>query len=89
MNIENDEKNRNQSEDSFVTADILRVSYERLESTGLYLVENGHYMLLWIGTNVPQQMLKNLFDTTFLESIDVTQVCWIANYLLKNKINRK
>jgi len=54
--------------------EIVRLSIDRCENEGIYLVETGHSLILWIGTNVNQQVLKGLFNTQYLESIDVTMV---------------
>lgn len=49
----------------------IRCSYERLSDEGLYLVENGLVMYLWIGSNVSTTILQNLFGTPQLQQINI------------------
>ncbi|KAI8853216.1 hypothetical protein BC829DRAFT_383115, partial [Chytridium lagenaria] len=48
----------------------IRVSYERLDPSGLYLVENGQTMYLWVGRNFPPARLQAVFGVDKLESLD-------------------
>ncbi|XP_061087636.1 protein transport protein Sec24C isoform X2 [Conger conger] len=41
----------------------IRVSEERLLRGGLYLLENGQHLFLWVGATAPQELLQNVFGT--------------------------
>ncbi|KXS17082.1 hypothetical protein M427DRAFT_97202 [Gonapodya prolifera JEL478] len=49
----------------------VRASYERMDPAGLYLVENGQAILLWIGRQAPPEILRSLFGVDAHEKIDV------------------
>ncbi|UZJ54787.1 hypothetical protein CBS101457_004107 [Exobasidium rhododendri] len=49
---------------------LLRPSYLRMESHGVYLVENGEYCLLWIGSNVNGKLLEDLYGVSSLDELD-------------------
>lgn len=51
----------------------IRVSYERLDNAGVYLIENGVWMMLWVGRNVPQEFLQAVFGVDRIEAIDIRQ----------------
>jgi len=50
----------------------IRVSVERLSPQGIYVVENGRKVSMWIGMNVPSNILQEIFGTGFVESIDTS-----------------
>jgi len=49
----------------------IRCSYERLKDDGIYLLENGLVMYLWLGQNVSPVTLQNLFGTSSLQQINI------------------
>jgi protein transport protein SEC24 len=49
---------------------ILNLSYERLSSSGIFLLENGHDMFLWIGRAVNPAIIETLFGVQSLEGLD-------------------
>merc|ERR1719231_2030081 len=49
---------------------ILNLSYERLASDGIFLLENGHDLFMWIGRAVNPAILDTLFNTKSLEGVD-------------------
>jgi protein transport protein SEC24 len=53
---------------------ILNLSHERLTSEGLFLLENGYDLFLWIGRNVSPAILDTLFGVSSLEGIDLSQL---------------
>ncbi|KAI9206218.1 Sec23/Sec24 trunk domain-containing protein [Polychytrium aggregatum] len=55
----------------FVLPPGIRVSLERLESTGAYLVENGQQMMIWLGSNISPAFLKDVFGIDSLANIDI------------------
>ncbi|RXM35787.1 Protein transport protein Sec24C [Acipenser ruthenus] len=54
--------------DSLPTA--VRASEERLSKGGLYLLENGLHLFLWVGANVQQELLQSVFNTPSFGQID-------------------
>jgi protein transport protein SEC24 len=53
---------------------ILNLSYERLSSSGIFLLENGHDMFMWIGRAVNPAIIQTLFGLQTLENIDPTSL---------------
>jgi protein transport protein SEC24 len=53
---------------------ILNLSHERLSSEGMFLLENGYDLFLWIGRNVSPAILDTLFGVSSLEGIDPSQL---------------
>ncbi|KAJ3205727.1 COPII coat Sec23p-Sfb3p heterodimer component [Clydaea vesicula] len=49
----------------------IRVSMERLQFNGIYLIENGVSMMMWIGRQCTPQVLKQLFDVEVPEQVDI------------------
>eukprot|EP00128_Syssomonas_multiformis_P002141 Colp12_sorted_trinity150504_noHs@25632 len=52
--------------------DSLRLSYERLEDDGVYLLENGLVMQMWLGRAVDPQWLEQVFGVASPQALDVT-----------------
>lgn len=40
----------------------VRCSEERLSETGVFLLENGQSMFLWLGQACPPDLIQNLFN---------------------------
>ncbi len=51
---------------------ILNLSHERLTTDGMFLLENGYDLFLWIGRNVNPAILDTLFGLSSLENADMT-----------------
>eukprot|EP01038_Epipyxis_sp_PR26KG_P006349 gene6349-8746_t len=51
---------------------ILNLSYERLISEGIFLVENGCDMFMWIGRNVNPAIISTLFGYQSLDNVDIS-----------------
>lgn len=49
----------------------LRCSIEKLQDAGVYLLENGIYMFLWIGMNVASEWVQNVFSVQSAAQIDI------------------
>ncbi|KAI9232353.1 MAG: Sec23/Sec24 trunk domain-containing protein [Podila humilis] len=49
---------------------LVRTSYSRLNPGGAYILENGQRMFLWVGREVAQETLRDLFGISTLEEID-------------------
>ena len=56
--------------DSISAVDKLPITAEKLESGGIYILENGYDMFLMIGKDVPTNTLESLLGVDSLESID-------------------
>ncbi|KAJ3125731.1 Protein transport protein Sec24C [Nowakowskiella sp. JEL0407] len=54
-----------------ILPDAIRVSYERLDRSGIYILENGQQMFVWIGSQTPAELLRIIFGQDALEQIDV------------------
>uniref|UniRef100_A0A646QIX8 Protein transport protein Sec24C n=1 Tax=Hemiscolopendra marginata TaxID=943146 RepID=A0A646QIX8_9MYRI len=58
-----------------VTSDIMpvsvRCSMEKLQDHGVYLLENGIYMFIWIGMNVSSEWVQNVFSVQSAAQIDI------------------
>uniref|UniRef100_A0A8C9WKJ1 SEC24 homolog C, COPII coat complex component n=1 Tax=Scleropages formosus TaxID=113540 RepID=A0A8C9WKJ1_SCLFO len=52
----------------------MRDSEERLSRAGLYLLENGLNLFLWVGSAIPQDLLHNVFGTASFSQIDPNMV---------------
>ena len=53
---------------------IANLSHERLLSDGIFLMETGHDLFLYIGRTVAPNFVQSLFGVQSLEGIDVTQL---------------
>ena len=53
---------------------ILNLSHERFNTDGIYLLENGFDIFLWIGRAVPPNTLGSLFGVPTLDGVDLTML---------------
>ena len=53
---------------------ILNLSHERLTTDGMFLLENGYDLFLWIGRSVNPAILDTLFGVSSLENVDISQL---------------
>ena len=51
---------------------ILNLSHERLTSEGIFLLENGYDLFMWIGRNVSPAIVNTLFGLNTLEGADLS-----------------
>ncbi|KAI8615643.1 Sec23/Sec24 trunk domain-containing protein [Chytriomyces sp. MP71] len=49
----------------------VRISYERLDPAGIFLLENGVQMFLWVGRQTPSEQIQQLFGVPRVEEIDI------------------
>ncbi|KAG0029940.1 COPII coat Sec23p-Sfb3p heterodimer component [Podila clonocystis] len=49
---------------------LVRTSYSRLDPAGVYILENGQRIFLWVGREVAQKTLQDLFGASTLEEVD-------------------
>lgn len=52
----------------------VRNSEERLSKGGIYLLETGLNLFLWVGVNTQQELLHNIFGTHAFSQIDPNMV---------------
>lgn len=52
----------------------VRDSEERLSKGGVYLLETGLQLFLWVGASVQQELLLNIFGTPSFSQIDGSMV---------------
>ncbi|XP_053619272.1 protein transport protein Sec24C isoform X1 [Plodia interpunctella] len=52
----------------------LRASVDKMSDRGVYLLENGVHMLLWVGAQAPAEFVRDVFGVSSPQQID-TQVC--------------
>lgn len=52
----------------------IRDSEERLSKGGIYLLETGLNLFLWVGANAQQELLQNIFGTAAFSQIDSSMV---------------
>ncbi|ORX44709.1 hypothetical protein BCR36DRAFT_301198 [Piromyces finnis] len=46
-------------------------AYEKsIKTNGIYLLENGLQMILWIGKSVPEQYIKDIFNVESIDKVD-------------------
>ncbi|KAI8393470.1 Sec23/Sec24 trunk domain-containing protein [Radiomyces spectabilis] len=49
---------------------MVRVSYDRLDPKGAYLVDTGSDMFLWLGSNIAPELLEEIFAVKSLDQVD-------------------
>ncbi|XP_072945945.1 protein transport protein Sec24C [Epargyreus clarus] len=52
----------------------LRASVDKMHDQGVYLLENGVHMLVWVGSQAPADFVRDVFGAASPQQID-TQVC--------------
>ncbi len=60
----------------------VRLSAEALEGHGVYLIDNGLLLLMWIGKQVPSQLLVDLLNVPDAERLDGAKVAQILRSTL-------
>ncbi len=53
---------------------LLNLSYERLSSAGIFLLENSYDMFMWIGRGVNPAIISTLFGVPSLEGLDASKL---------------
>lgn len=56
----------------------IRNSEERLSKGDIYLLENGLNIFVWVGVNVQQGLIQNLFGVSSFSQISSTLVSWVT-----------
>ncbi|CAH8570203.1 unnamed protein product [Heterobilharzia americana] len=65
----------------------IRCSYDRLQMDGAYLLDNGIYLILWIGPNIPSEWIQTVFNASnpkHFESEKVYDLCNFDNETSRN-----
>ncbi|KAJ3231258.1 COPII coat Sec23p-Sfb3p heterodimer component [Chytriomyces hyalinus] len=62
----------------------MRVSYERLDPEGIFLLENGTQMFCWVGRQTSPEVIQNIFGVPRVEEIDIKMRMLPV---LENKLN--
>lgn len=55
----------------------IRASEERLSKGEIYLLENGVNFFIWVGANVQQALIQNLFGVSSFSQIDSSMVSFV------------
>ena len=53
---------------------VLNLSVDRLSSDGIYLLDNGVDMFMWVGREADQNIVNSLFGVPSLDNVDPGQV---------------
>ncbi|XP_028284623.1 protein transport protein Sec24D isoform X1 [Parambassis ranga] len=64
----------------------LRCSEERLADSGMFLLENGHFMFLWLGQACPPDLIQSIFNLPSLAHLQ-GNMCALPE--LDNPLSRK
>merc|ERR1712066_658019 len=54
--------------------DMLNLTSASMVQDGIYLLEDGETMLIWIGRAVPSEMLQSLFGAPSFDQLDTFQI---------------
>jgi len=73
-NIEDDGEDKVAGLDSIELPRVLNLTIDRLASNGIFLLDNGLDMFLWVGRSSDPAILNSLFGTNSLENVDMSQV---------------
>ena len=63
------------------------LSAEKLDADGLYLLEDGCEILIWVGRNYPQERLKDIFGCDTIDQLDARTSMLPSN--LPNERNKR
>lgn len=64
----------------------IRCSVDRLQENGIYLLENGVSMFLWLGHNVDRELIQQMFGVASAAQVDIDKVHLMD---LDNPVSRK
>lgn len=59
----------------------LHLSAERIDCTGMYLMDDGDSIMLYVGHNLPPQFIKAVFDVPSFAAIDPNMVTFINLFI--------
>lgn len=62
----------------------VRCSEERLSETGVFLLENGQSMFLWLGQACPPDLIQNLFNVPSMAHLSSDMVSNTSSMHTKN-----
>jgi len=73
---------------AIVLPPLLNLNSEKLDKSGIFLVEDGQQMLIWVGRQVDPELLTQLFGVATLEGIDLSQATFpTVNTPLNSRVN--
>jgi protein transport protein SEC24 len=58
---------------------LLNLTSERLATDGIFLLENGYELFMWIGRSVNPAIIDTLFGTSTLEGVDMATLAILAD----------
>ena len=56
------------------TPSVIRLSIENIENTGVYLIENGLKMIVWVGSRIDPDLLSTIFGVSHLNAVNPNMV---------------
>ncbi len=73
-------------DEQIVLPPTLNLSSERLEKNGIFLVEDGQQIYMWVGKQTNPDQLSQLFGVPTLENVDTLQVLntlfWSLHFII-------
>ena len=57
--------------DNIKLPSILNLSNDRLDTSGIILLDNGHDLFMWVGRTLNPALLTNIFGVSTLEGVDL------------------
>ena len=75
-------------QDRILLPRVLNLSVDRLASNGIFLLDNGVDMFLWVGRSSDPAILNSLFGINSLEGVNMSQVSrqtvsWLSMFVLR------
>jgi protein transport protein SEC24 len=79
-----EDENLTAGRDRILLPPVVSLTVEGLTSNGVYLLDNGVEMFLWVGRTADMNVVSSLFGTHSLEDMDPNQVSciWIAREII-------
>ena len=71
---EEGEEEKFAGQDYIELPEVRNLTVDRLTSNGIYLLDNGVDMFLWVGRSSDPSILNSLFGTNSLEGVDMSQI---------------
>lgn len=71
---DDDDEDKVAGQDRIELPRVLNLTIDRLASNGVFLLDNGIDMFLWVGRSSDPAILNSLFGTNSLEGVDMSQV---------------
>jgi len=52
----------------------MNLASDRLDRRGIYLLEDGHSMIMWISRQAPTELIQQIFGIASLDGVDSAQL---------------